>query len=718
MDQAHSLEGVKWDQGANKVTDKGLQTVKNEAYAFKARYVGSLLPKKYEPLSIYLRAQYESVPISDAYAFMMSLYPDTADGLDLMKGYQAIDTSNLPITSQELNGLRARLGLGLPSTEKQNVDLYPGNPDLLFVHAVSKNFPEWDTTIKQMRKSALDEFQGQYPNFINDLKRSLKKENDDALTLGNALFYLDYYNMAISNGQTPTRASITGDVERQEKAYYRAFFDKGFLGKNSYNRVLANAYLKHIVEMINLKKQDLTENNLSDKRIHEMKASLDFGSKLTWLTIIKVLGGSVDDWGYSFGDTINWELLRDGKSFSVKTTINETPFDLTSESKGGILALDKWNDYLISRMYYGSITDLQKDSGAENPDNHIIRDTSDSETAWQWWQNQKKYEDRVFLKQTLDTTALPLQSIDKSGNSAPTTIQSSTVTTRQNRPPSSSEVTFGSTSESETATAIATDLSIGNNDEISFDKSFQFNTLDKIGTFERTSGQSISLAHGEQMSLGLDNVATKDIQHSLYKPIKIPTSNENDIVFSNAHQIRMDGSESIQTAPNGKALQLNHYIPIEVDRLKATVTQDNAISLLGANEIPDNHVYSSKIRQNTLRPVTVLSGEHYKVDLTSVDPENAAVKRTSTGDDSVHVEGMSKTKVPLPAEEPVGSGFIKINSGSDNVQGSTGARTGQTPATYPSTAASSVNVGSGTSYVGSRLSTPTTRPGFLTLGGK
>lgn len=62
----------------------------------------------------------------------------------------------------------------------------------------------------------------------------------------------------------------------------------------------------------------------------------------------------------------------------------------------------------------------------------------------------------------------------------------------------------------------------------------------------------------------------------------------------------MDGSESIQTAPNGKALQLNHYIPVEVDRLKATVTQDNAISLLGSNEIPDNHVYSNKIRQNTL----------------------------------------------------------------------------------------------------------------------
>jgi hypothetical protein len=131
------LEGVKWDLGANKVTDKGLQTIKNEASAFKAKYVGKLLSKKYEPLSVYLRAQYESVPISDAYAFMMSLYPDTADGLDLMKGYTAVDTSNLPITSEELNGLRARLGLGLPTSEKQNVDLYPGNPDLLFVHGMS-----------------------------------------------------------------------------------------------------------------------------------------------------------------------------------------------------------------------------------------------------------------------------------------------------------------------------------------------------------------------------------------------------------------------------------------------------------------------------------------------------------------------------------------------------------------------------------------------------
>lgn len=93
-----------------------------------------------------------------------------------------------------------------------------------------------------------------------------------------------------------------------------------------------------------------------------------------------------------------FELLKDGSKWSVKTSIQDTPYDLTTDSTAGILPLDKWNEFIISKMYYGSITDLQKDSGAENPDNHIVRDTADSETGMQWWANQKKYEDRVLLK--------------------------------------------------------------------------------------------------------------------------------------------------------------------------------------------------------------------------------------------------------------------------------------------------------------------------------
>ncbi len=322
---------------------------------------------------------------------------------------------------------------------------------------------------------------------------------------------------------------------------------------------------------------------------------MDFGSKITTLAILKTLEQEIDDWGYTFCDTLNFELIKDGDDFTVKSTFNDEPLDLTSDSSNGELALDKFNEYVVSRMYYGDIPDLQKDSGAENPENHLTRDTADSESAMQWWSNQKKYEDRVLLKATLDTTALDLQSIDKASGSAAKSKDDDSDTKKEKElhAPSSSEVTFGSTSESDAATAISTDLSFGGNDD---NMNFQFNTLDKIGKFERTSGESISLAHGEQVSLGLDNVATKDIQTNLYKELNFPISNASEIQFSNAHAIKLDGSEETATSPSGKALQLNHYIPVEVDRLKATITQDNAISLLGANEVPDNHVYSKKVR--------------------------------------------------------------------------------------------------------------------------
>jgi hypothetical protein len=377
--------------------------------------MGNLVSSEYKPQEFYVRAQYESIPISDAYAFMMSLYPETADGIDLMKGFTAVDTSNLPVTSDEMNGLRARLGLGLPNNNKQNVDIYPGNPDLLYTHAVTKNFPEWTNTITQMRSNALTQFEGTYPNFVQDLKTALNKQSDDSLTLGNAIFYLDHYNNAIANGKTPSRASITGSLKDAEQEYYKAFFGKGILGKEAYNRVLANAYLRSVVNLFTKKKQDLTQNNLSDKKIHEMKAALDFGSKLTTLTIMKTLKQDIEDYGFTYGDTITFELKRYGNDFKVRSTYNKKPIDLASGSSDGIMDFDDWADYLISRMYYGSVTDLQKSSGAANPENYLVR--SGTESAQEWFNKQQQYEDRVLLKKSDDTTALSLMSIDQSGNS-------------------------------------------------------------------------------------------------------------------------------------------------------------------------------------------------------------------------------------------------------------------------------------------------------------
>jgi len=40
-----------------------------------------------------------------------------------------------------------------------------------------------------------------------------------------------------------------------------------------------------------------------------LTGSLDFGSKITTLTVLKVLEQEIDDWGYTFCDTLNFELI-------------------------------------------------------------------------------------------------------------------------------------------------------------------------------------------------------------------------------------------------------------------------------------------------------------------------------------------------------------------------------------------------------------------------
>ena len=247
MDEQHALEGVSWDQPEDTVTDKGLQTIKNAAEEFKNDYIGNLLDSSYDPGALYVRAQYETVPFTDAAAFVMTTYPDTADGADIMLGFTALDATSMPISQDDLQSIRQRLSLGLPTASKQNIDIYPGNPDLMFIAHVFDNFPAWREQLQQMITSSLSVFEGHYPNFMQEIKKALDKEDDDLLTLGNAIFYLDYYYASVDNGKNPSKASITGDLERQVKEYYKAMFDTGLFGKDSYNRVLANGYLKHVV---------------------------------------------------------------------------------------------------------------------------------------------------------------------------------------------------------------------------------------------------------------------------------------------------------------------------------------------------------------------------------------------------------------------------------------------------------------------------------------
>jgi len=135
----------------------------------------------------------------------------------------------------------------------------------------------------------------------------LGKEKDKELTLGNAFQYLDVYFQGLANGLTPWNDVLDKDMIKATDQYFKHFF-KGLLSNPAMVRVLSNGYIHHLCSLMTLKKQDHQNGDLQDTRIHQVKASFDFGNKLTILSFLTNIGAQVDSWGFSYGDSLQFIL--------------------------------------------------------------------------------------------------------------------------------------------------------------------------------------------------------------------------------------------------------------------------------------------------------------------------------------------------------------------------------------------------------------------------
>ena len=197
-----------------------------------------------------------------------------------------MNTSNIPVTHEELMNVRQRLNIEDPYPGRKDVQLYPGNPDLLFVANILQNFKSWKEDIDKATKNELQIFEGKYPQYIVNLRKVLGKERDTELTLGNAFQYLDVYFQGLANGLTPRNDVLDKDMVKATEQYFKHFF-KGLFSNPAMVRVLSNGYIHHICALMSLKKQDHQNQDLQDTRIHQIKASFDFGNKLTILSFFK-----------------------------------------------------------------------------------------------------------------------------------------------------------------------------------------------------------------------------------------------------------------------------------------------------------------------------------------------------------------------------------------------------------------------------------------------
>jgi hypothetical protein len=148
----------------------------------------------------------------------------------------------------------------------------------------------------------------------------LGKDKDKQFTLGNMIFYLDVYYQGLANGLTPTKNALPNKKITED--YFKAYF-KGLLSNKAMVRVLANGYIHHITNLIVSKVEDHKDNDLQDVKIHNIKASFDFGNKLTIMAFLFHFGKEPTEYGFSYGDSLQFVLSFNGKDYSVKTLCND-----------------------------------------------------------------------------------------------------------------------------------------------------------------------------------------------------------------------------------------------------------------------------------------------------------------------------------------------------------------------------------------------------------
>lgn len=95
-----------------------------------------------------------------------------------------------------------------------------------------------------------------------------------------------------------------------------------------------------------------------------------------------------EKWGFTYGDTLQFVLLKSNGNFQVKSLYNDLPLDLDSTSVQGVMPAKDWMNLMISKMYYGSLSELQTSPWAERPESHIKRDSATWETNFQWYFKQ------------------------------------------------------------------------------------------------------------------------------------------------------------------------------------------------------------------------------------------------------------------------------------------------------------------------------------------
>lgn len=141
--------------------------------------------------------------------------------------------------------------------------------------------------------------------------------------------------------------------------YFKFLIKHGMLRDQALNRVIAHPFLYSLLREIMFKAQPLSEFNKWEGPCVTSKVSLAFGNKITFLAALEVLNLDHDvSFVPGWGDQLTFELFEEDKKLFVRIYINQKL--VTKLTRDGIIPLNRFIDYICSRLYYGDMDAVEK----------------------------------------------------------------------------------------------------------------------------------------------------------------------------------------------------------------------------------------------------------------------------------------------------------------------------------------------------------------------
>lgn len=319
---------------------------------------------KYDDNRLYVRALNDQPSIVSAYSFLLGIFPDALNGLEVHA--DQLD-GELPVESSDIDSVRPDIGLQTDRNGKyEALDIFPGNKDHVFVAQVFEQYPSLKNKVVENLKAAEKAYLAKYGDgLFKSLATAFGKGEND-LNFQNSLMYLDDYFTA-QNNKKDIKFTLDASTKSKLQKYYEFYFKDGFLKEDHINEVFSHAYLSQLLAILNARAT--AHQSFKDhcsQLISNLRVGLFTGNHLSVAAVLRIFEEDDIDYTPSFASGLAFKLFVRGEAYWVQALYDGEPLKLQGKANNkGEISLEVFSKYIWEKLYKGDVNLVS--TGGEDP---------------------------------------------------------------------------------------------------------------------------------------------------------------------------------------------------------------------------------------------------------------------------------------------------------------------------------------------------------------